>query len=54
MKDQIQEKLAQGFDTIKMKVGAIDFEREFHLLESIRKEFSKRGNCFACGCKWRI
>ncbi len=40
MKSQIKEKLAQGFDCIKMKIGAIDFETELSLLTSIRKEFS--------------
>lgn len=40
MLSQIEEKLAQGFDCIKMKVGAIDFEKECHLLEQIRSRFS--------------
>ena len=37
---QIKEKLKTGFTTIKLKIGAIDFETELALLESIRKEFS--------------
>ncbi|MFX0558044.1 o-succinylbenzoate synthase [Maribacter sp. CXY002] len=41
MKNQIQEKLEQGFSCIKMKIGAIDFETEIRLLESIRNQFSK-------------
>ena len=41
MKQQIQEKLKQGFSCIKMKIGAIDFETELKLLKSIRKEYSK-------------
>jgi o-succinylbenzoate synthase len=41
MKQQIQEKLRQGFSCIKMKIGAIDFETELKLLKSIRKEYSK-------------
>lgn len=41
MKEQIQEKLNQGFSCIKMKIGAIDFDTEIKLLQSIRKEFSK-------------
>lgn len=41
MKEQIQEKLKQGFSCIKMKIGAIDFDTELKLLKSIRKEFSK-------------
>jgi len=41
MKDQIKEKLTQGFRCIKMKIGAINFETEIALLASIRKEFSE-------------
>lgn len=40
MKDQIKEKLKAGFDCIKMKIGAIDFNTELKLLKSIRQEFS--------------
>ncbi|WP_372746163.1 o-succinylbenzoate synthase [Lutibacter sp.] len=40
MKQQISDKLTTGFSTIKMKIGAIDFETELSLLKSIRKEFS--------------
>ncbi len=40
MKEQIQEKLEQGFSCIKMKIGAIDYREELSLLESIRKDFS--------------
>ncbi len=40
MKNQIKEKLNQGFSCIKMKIGAIDFETELNLLKSIRKEYS--------------
>ncbi|WP_026451944.1 o-succinylbenzoate synthase [Aequorivita capsosiphonis] len=40
MKEQISEKLKQGFSCIKMKIGAIDFKTELELLKSIRKEFS--------------
>lgn len=40
MKQQISEKLKQGFSCIKMKIGAINFETEIALLKSIRKEFS--------------
>lgn len=41
MKRQIKEKLATGFTTIKLKIGAIDFQTELDLLKNIRKEFSK-------------
>lgn len=40
MKDQISEKLAQGFNCIKLKIGAIDFQAELDLLKYIRSEFS--------------
>ncbi len=40
MKQQIQDKLEQGFNCIKMKIGAINFATEIALLKSIRKEFS--------------
>jgi len=41
MQQQIKEKLSAGFTTIKLKIGAIDFETELDLLKSIRKEFTK-------------
>ncbi|WP_209403078.1 o-succinylbenzoate synthase [Pseudozobellia sp. WGM2] len=41
MHEQISQKLEEGFQCIKMKIGAIDFESEIALLESIRKKFSK-------------
>lgn len=40
MESQIREKINQGFDTIKLKVGALDFETEVDMLQNIRKEFS--------------
>lgn len=40
MKQQIRTKLDAGFRCIKMKIGALDFQTEFELLKSIRKEFS--------------
>ncbi|SEC92089.1 o-succinylbenzoate synthase [Tenacibaculum sp. MAR_2009_124] len=40
MQQQIKDKLQQGFTTIKMKIGAIDFDTELALLKSIRSEFS--------------
>ncbi|RMA58658.1 o-succinylbenzoate synthase [Ulvibacter antarcticus] len=40
MKQQIVDKLDNGFSCIKMKIGAIDFASEIALLTSIRKEFS--------------
>ncbi len=40
MQQQIEEKLAQGFTTIKIKVGAIDFAQECRVLASIRDRFA--------------
>lgn len=40
MQQQIDQKLSAGFNTIKMKIGAIDFEKELSLLESIRSKYS--------------
>lgn len=40
MHRQIQEKLDDGFNCIKIKIGAIDFESELRLLKSIRDRFS--------------
>ncbi|MBX2950479.1 MAG: o-succinylbenzoate synthase [Crocinitomicaceae bacterium] len=39
MQEQIEQKLAGGFSTIKMKIGAIDFETEFNLLKNIRSRY---------------
>lgn len=41
MQEQIEEKLRQGFKTIKLKIGAIDFDAEIALLKSIRDRYSK-------------
>ncbi len=40
MKEQIVEKIRQGFRCIKLKIGAIDFDTELALLQYIRREFS--------------
>ncbi|GAB1855661.1 o-succinylbenzoate synthase [Flavobacteriaceae bacterium MHTCC 0001] len=42
MKQQIRDKIEEGFTCIKMKIGAIDFQAEVDLLKSIRKEFSSK------------
>lgn len=39
MKRQIAEKLKEGFNCIKIKIGALDFEAECNLLEEIRKTY---------------
>jgi len=40
MKQQIEEKLADGFNCIKLKIGAIYFDKELELLHFIRSHFS--------------
>ncbi len=42
MKAQIEEKLAQGFRCIKLKIGAIDFKKELGLLAFIRQHFDAK------------
>jgi len=39
MKQQIDEKLANGFRCIKLKIGAIDFRKELDLLRFIRSNY---------------
>ena len=39
---QIQEKIATGFSCIKLKIGAIDFDKELELLRYIRLKFSPK------------
>ena len=41
MKAQIDQKIAQGFDCIKLKIGALDFDDEYSLLEEIRKYYDQ-------------
>ncbi|WP_435313275.1 o-succinylbenzoate synthase [Cellulophaga fucicola] len=41
MHQQIQKKLEEGFSCIKMKIGAIDFDKEIALLKSIRAKYKK-------------
>jgi o-succinylbenzoate synthase len=38
--EQVEQKLAEGFSTIKMKIGAIDFEQEIKILAAIRSKYS--------------
>jgi o-succinylbenzoate synthase len=40
MSKRIEEKLAQGFHCLKLKIGAIDFDNEYTLLTSLRNRFS--------------
>ncbi len=41
MQDQITEKIEAGFNCIKIKIGAIDFNTELSLLTSLRKKYGK-------------
>ncbi|WP_419211153.1 o-succinylbenzoate synthase [Maribacter sp. X9] len=41
MHRQIEQKLNDGFKCIKIKIGAIDFDSEIQLLESIRNKYTK-------------
>ncbi len=41
MMNQINEKISIGFRCVKLKVGGLDFERECHVLEYLRKRYYK-------------
>lgn len=41
MAERIEEKRQAGFRCIKLKIGAIDFERELQLIRQIRSDFPK-------------
>ena len=40
MLKQVEQKVAQGFTCIKLKIGALDFDEECRMLESIRERYS--------------
>lgn len=42
MKQQIKDKIEAGFNCIKLKIGAIDFQTELNLLKTIRKQFTSK------------
>jgi len=42
MRQQIIEKIEEGFSCIKLKIGAIGFDEELELLKQIRKEFNQK------------
>ena len=42
MLKQVEEKIEAGFRCIKLKIGAIDFEKELEILRFIRKHFSSK------------
>jgi o-succinylbenzoate synthase len=41
MKKQVEQKISAGFDCLKIKIGAIDFDEELELLKFIRKDLSR-------------
>lgn len=41
MQQRIEQKLAQGFHCVKLKIGAIDFNAELELLKKIRSRYSR-------------
>jgi len=41
MYERLEEKLNAGFHCVKLKIGAIDFERELDLIRHIREAFTK-------------
>ena len=40
MLQRMEDKLAQGFRCVKLKIGAIDFDKEIDLIKKIRERFS--------------
>ncbi|MHC5361536.1 o-succinylbenzoate synthase [Myroides sp. LJL110] len=42
MSQQIQQKLQENFSCLKLKIGAIDFNKEFELLSYIRDSYTKQ------------
>jgi O-succinylbenzoate synthase len=41
MQEQLAQKIEEGYNCIKIKIGAIDFEQECKLISSIRNQFNK-------------
>lgn len=39
MSEQVRRKIADGFDTVKFKIGAHDFEKELEMLDKLRLEY---------------
>jgi o-succinylbenzoate synthase len=42
MMNQVEEKISAGFTTIKLKIGALNFEKELSLLKSIRDKYTSK------------
>jgi o-succinylbenzoate synthase len=40
MRMQIKDKIEEGFNCIKLKIGALDFETELNIIKGLRKEYS--------------
>ena len=40
MEKQVKEKIAAGFNCIKLKIGAINFEEEMNIIENIRSNYT--------------
>lgn len=40
MQEQIDAKLAEGFSCIKLKIGALDFDAEYSLIQQLRKRYA--------------
>jgi O-succinylbenzoate synthase len=40
MLEQVEQKLAEGYTTIKLKIGALDWKQECQILKKIRKSYS--------------
>nr|MBC8467501.1 hypothetical protein [Candidatus Neomarinimicrobiota bacterium] len=41
MTNQLEQKLSEGWHCIKLKIGALDFEKELEILQSIRSRFNR-------------
>ncbi len=41
MMHQVEQKLTEGWKCIKMKIGALEFDKELDILQSIRSQFGK-------------
>ena len=41
MSQRLEQKIEEGYSCIKLKIGAIDFEKELELVKRIRSRFSK-------------
>ncbi len=45
MINRIKQKLNEGYTTLKLKIGAIDFDAECEIIENIRSQFSENEVC---------